>query len=219
MIPASFRCEMVGWERAARLSRLLAEKIKASGYRPDVVVAIGRGGYVPARIVCDELLIGAMTGIKIEHWGLGAEKKEEAVIRYPLAADVRGLAVLIVDDVTDTGETLRVARGYVEGFSPCEVRTAVLHHKHTSAVLPDYYADYVGDWRWVTYPWAAHEDLVGFTGKVLPDRPVTAAEVAAALEETYGIRAAAEDLDAALADLVALGDAVQEGPLYRRSSP
>ncbi|WP_067048914.1 phosphoribosyltransferase [Methanofollis ethanolicus] len=219
MIPATFRCEMVGWERAARLSRLLAEKIKASGYRPDVVVAIGRGGYVPARIVCDSLLIGAMTGITIKHWGPGAEKKEEAVIRYPLAADVAGLAVLIVDDVTDTGETLSLATGYVEGFSPREVRTAVLHHKRTSAVLPDYYAGYVGDWRWVTYPWAAHEDLVGFAGKVLPERPATLAEVAAALEERYDIRAGAEELVAALADLVALGEAVQEGPLYRRASP
>lgn len=219
MIPDSFRCEMVGWERAARLSRLLAEKIRASGYRPDVVVAIGRGGYVPARIVCDSLLIGAMTGITIEHWGPGAEKKEEATIRYPLAADVAGLAVLIVDDVTDTGETLRVATGYVEGFSPREVRTAVLHHKSISAVLPDYYAGYVGDWRWVTYPWAAHEDLVGFAGKVLPATPVTVAEVAAALEETYEVRAGAEEILAALADLVALDDAVQEGPLYRRASP
>ena len=219
MIPASFRCEMIGWERAARLSRLLAEKIRASGYLPDVVVAIGRGGYVPARIVCDELLLKDLTGIKIEHWGPGAEKKEEATIRYPLAADVRGLAVLIVDDVTDTGETLRVARGYVEGFSPREVRTAVLHHKRTSAVLPDYYAGYVGDWRWVTYPWAAHEDLVGFAGKVLPPTPAAPAEVAAALEETYGIRAGAGELLAALADLVALGEAVQEGPLYRRATP
>ena len=161
----------------------------------------------------------AVAGVKIEHWDIGAEKKAEATVRYPLAADVAGLAVLIVDDVTDTGETLRVAREYVGGFSPREVRAAVLHHKGTSAVLPDFYVGYIGDWRWVTYPWAAHEDLVGFAGKVLPDRPAATAEVAAALEERYEIRAGAEELLAALADLVALGEAVQEGPLYRRASP
>jgi hypoxanthine phosphoribosyltransferase len=39
------------------------------------------------------------------------------------------------------------------------LRTAVLHHKQTSTVIPDYWAQRVLKWRWITYPWALVEDL------------------------------------------------------------
>jgi len=47
-------------------------------------VAIGRGGYVPARIVCDFLEISDLAAIKIEHWGMGAQKQDAALLRFPL---------------------------------------------------------------------------------------------------------------------------------------
>lgn len=210
MIPESFTCELVAWDHAVRLSRTLAAKVRASGYRPDLVIAIGRGGYVPARIVCDRLLLTTLTSIKIEHWGTAARKKREAVIRYPLATDIRDLSVLIVDDITDTGETLQRAVWYVEEFGPREVKTGVLQHKHTSSFDPDYYAEYLAGWRWVVYPWALHEDLVGFTEKVLLEEPLTTAEIRAALARRYEIQAYEDEVEEALADLLALGKAVEE---------
>ncbi|QSZ66919.1 phosphoribosyltransferase [Methanofollis aquaemaris] len=216
MIPESFTCDLVAWDHAVRLSRALAAKVRAADYRPDLVIAIGRGGYVPARIVCDRLLIDTLTSIKIEHWGIAARKKKEAVVRYPLATDVGDLSVLIVDDITDTGETLQRAVWYVEEFGPREVRTGVLQHKHTSSFDPDYYAEYLAGWRWVVYPWALHEDLTGFTEKVLLEEPLTTAEIRAALARRYEIRAAEEEVTEALADLLALGKAVEEGSRYRR---
>lgn len=216
MIPESFTCELVAWEHAVRLSRILAAKVKASGYHPDLVIAIGRGGYVPARIVCDRLLLTTLTSIKIEHWGTAARKKREAVIRYPLATDIRDLSVLIVDDITDTGETLQRAVWYVEEFGPREVKTGVLQHKHTSSFDPDYYAEYLAGWRWVVYPWALHEDLTGFTEKVLLEEPLTTAEIRAELTRRYEIQADEDEVEEALADLLALGKAVKvEESRYR----
>ncbi|MDN7023685.1 phosphoribosyltransferase [Methanoculleus sp. FWC-SCC1] len=216
MIPETFTCDLVSWDRAVRLSRALAATVRDAGYRPEMVIAIGRGGYVPARIVCDSLLLNDLTGIKIEHWGIAASKGKEASIRYPLAANVRDLDVLIVDDVTDTGLTLRLAAGYVEGFGPREVRTGVLQHKGTSSFSPDYYVEYITDWRWVIYPWAMHEDLVGFTGKVLTEQAKSLAEIRTELSRRYAIAADEEEIMAALADLLTLGRAVEEGSHYRR---
>ncbi|QYZ78892.1 phosphoribosyltransferase [Methanofollis formosanus] len=217
MIPESFTCDLVGWDRSVVLSRALAAKVKAAGYRPDLVIAIGRGGYVPARIVCDRLLIDTLTSIKIEHWGVAARKKKEAVVRYPLATDVGDLSVLIVDDITDTGETLQRAVWYVEEFGPREVRTGVLQHKHTSSFDPDYYAEYLAGWRWVVYPWALHEDLTGFTEKVLLEEPLTTTEIRAALANRYEIRAGEDEVAEALADLLVMGKAVEEdGSRFRR---
>jgi hypoxanthine phosphoribosyltransferase len=218
MIPETFTCDAVTWERAVTLSRTLSAKIRASGFRPDLVVAIGRGGYVPARIVCDELLIMDLAGIRIEHWGTAEHKNERAVVRRPLADDIAGLAVLIVDDVTDTGDTLTAALEHLESRGANEIRTGVLVHKQVSAFVPDYYAERTSAWHWVIFPWARHEDLVGFAEKIVSDEPADAAEIRAILAGRYGLLAGEEEVLEALGDLIASGRVVREGALYRRAA-
>jgi uncharacterized protein len=139
----SFPCQLKSWDEAYQLSRKLARVIKSSAFRPDLVIAIGRGGYVPARIVCDFLLHSLLISIKIEHWDIAACKRPEAAVRFPLAVDVRNQKVLIIDDVTDTGDTLRAALDYVKALGAGETKTGVMQHKTTSSVVPDFYADVI----------------------------------------------------------------------------
>lgn len=162
------RCELVSWSQTERLCQRLAGSIRESGYRPDLIIAIGRGGYVPARLLCDYLNIMRLTSIKIEHYMAGADRQKEAVIRYPLKADIRGLRVLLVDDVNDTGATLIVAEQHLQTFQPAEVRTAVLHHKAVTVFAVNYYARKIIKWRWLIYPWAVHEDVSGFLQRLRP---------------------------------------------------
>ena len=211
----SLPCDLVSWDRSYRLARDLADNIKSSGYRPDLVIAIGRGGYVPARVVCDFLLHNLLTSMKVEHWGIAAQKKDKAQVRFPLAVDVRGQKVLIVDDVTDTGDTLQIAVSYVEGFAPQEIKTGVLQHKTTSSFEPDYYAEKITQWKWIIYPWAVHEDLVGFVEKVLSEDLVSLEAVGAELARRYLIVVDVTELEGALEDLSALGKAEKKGSLYR----
>jgi hypoxanthine phosphoribosyltransferase len=216
MDTGSFTCELVTWEDQYRLAKVLAEKIRSSGYRPDLVIAIGRGGYIPARILCDLLLLSMLTSVKVEHWGMAAEKKERVVIRFPLSTDIRGMKVLIVDDVTDTGDTIEAVVEYVKGLGPAEVRTAVLQHKEVSHFVPDYFAVVCPVWRWIIYPWALHEDLVGFSGKILAGGPLTLEELKGELARRYHLAAREEDLGAALDDLISSGEIVKEGSRYRK---
>ena len=187
MLPDTFPCELVTWERSAILGRRVAEAVQESGYQPEIIVAIGRGGYVPARVVCDYLLHEMLTSIKIEHWGEAAEEKPETIIRFPLAIDVTGARLLVVDDVTDTGDTLTAAVSYLRDCGPAEIRTAVLQHKGTSGFLPDYYAEMVTEWRWIIYPWAAYEDLSGFIARILRNGPATPEEIQKHLTEDFSI--------------------------------
>ena len=138
MNPESFPCQLISWDEAYHLSRKLAKAVKSSGFHPDLVVAIGRGGYVPARIVCDFLLHSLLTSIKIEHWDIAACKRPEASVRFPLAMDVRDQKILIIDDVTDTGDTLRIAIDYIKSQGAGDIKTAVMQHKTTSALEPDF---------------------------------------------------------------------------------
>ena len=128
-MPDFLRCELISWNEVERRCHRLADQIRLSGYQPELIIAIGRGGYVPARLLCDNLYLMALTSIKIEHYLAGADRQREALVRYPLKADIHGLRVLLVDDVNDTGDTLVVALQHLREFNPAEIRTAVMHQK------------------------------------------------------------------------------------------
>lgn len=161
-----FKCEILSWRCVAHDTQKLSALIKNSGYIPQIVVAIGRGGLVPARILCDYLHIRDLTTVKVEHWGVAATPDKKAVIKFPLNADIKDKRVLLMDDITDTGDTLRITLEYLKGFGPKEIRTAVIIHKTTADFMPDYYIRRITKWRWITFPWHVWEDLTSFIKEI-----------------------------------------------------
>lgn len=181
-----FRCEIISWHRMYRLTRQLALKIKRAGFRPDLVVAIARGGYVPARILCDFLKITNLTDMRVEHYGAGAQRKKYAKLAVPLGIDAHGKKVLVVDDITDTGDTLEIALNHIKSFAPQAVRTAILLHKKQSPIVPDFYAKKIIKNRWIIYPWAVTEDLSGFIAG-MDNPPTTPEEADHRIRKEYGL--------------------------------
>ena len=188
------RCELISWSEVQRLCLRLADLIRESDYCPDIVVAIGRGGFVPARLLCDYLGIMALTSIKIEHYLSGSSKQERAVIRYPLSTTIKDLRVLLVDDVNDSGDTLDVAIQHLNGFQPREVRTAVMHHKTSTHFAVDYQAKRITKWRWLIYPWARVEDISDFIQRLTPV-PKNLQEAQQQLSSQYGISISRQELN------------------------
>ena len=179
--------QLISWNSVHALALKLARGIAESGYRPDIIVAIGRGGWVPGRLLSDFLGQMDLTSFKIEHYQ-SARQPKRAQVRYPLAADVRGRRVLLVDDIADSGETFAVALAHLNSRgAPAELRSAVLHYKTVSPYLPDYYAQKVVNWRWIIYPWAIAEDVGNLIGAMSP-RPADADEVARRLAAEHGLR-------------------------------
>lgn len=181
------RCQLPTWEEVYELARRLAFRIVGEGWDPDLLVAIGRGGYTPGRLLADFLHEKALTAFRIEHYTAGAEKQETARVVGSLDDDLSGLRVLIVDDVNDSGQTLEAAVGFVRERGAAEVRTAVLQEKSTTGFAADHAAERVEEWRWIVYPWAVIEDLTGFLRKMDP-RPATVDDAARRLDEAYGVR-------------------------------
>jgi len=155
-------CELISWDRFYRLGRQLSRTIRNDGFRPEIIVAIARGGYLPARIISDQLDVFDLATVKVEHYH-GVHRERIARIRYPLSAEIDNKRVLLVDDVSDSGDTFRVAIQHLkEKGEPAALKTAVLHHKRVSDFVPDYYAEEIIEWRWIIYPWAVIEDLSSF---------------------------------------------------------
>ncbi len=162
----TMKVQLVGRQEVYDLAFRLSLQIHEAGFEPEVVVAVARGGFVPARYICDFLDIDALAAMKIKHYEAGAEKREKAVLAYPLSLDIRGKKVLVADDVNDTGDTLRLASEHVRSHEPAVVKTAVLHEKKNSTMSADFSQQELEEWRWITYPWARVEDLSQFAGRL-----------------------------------------------------
>ena len=181
----SLRCETISFNYVLRLSKILSRKIRGSGYVPDIIVAIGRGGYVPGRLISDLLLFNNLISMRIEHYARASEMRQESNIRFPISVDITGKKVLIVDDLTDTGDTLNLAVNYIWSLKPAEVRTAVLQHKNCSTYVPDFYAQKIIKWRWIIYPWARYEDIAGFIEKIILNRTLDILHIISEFKTRY----------------------------------
>lgn len=190
-------CELISWQEVQRLCIDLARQIRASSFRPDMIIAIARGGLIPARLVCDHLDIQVLNSIRIQHYLAGASKQTEATLNYPLCTDITGLKVLLVDDVNDSGDSLQLAVSYLQSLNPAEIRTAVMHQKTSTHFPIDYYAKKIIKWRWLIYPWAVHEDISGFIRR-RSNPPQSVKEAREFLSEDFGIRLSEQRLNTIL---------------------
>lgn len=200
MVMSRHRCEVVSWHHVYQLSQKLACQVRDSGFKPDKIIAIGRGGYIPARILCDYLDIYDLSAIRVEHYKKGIQRKAVARVVDPLCVDVPGQRLLVVDDVSDTGDTFQVAVAHIRKFNPQEIKTAVLHHKIVAGFVPDYFAHKVIKWRWLIYPWAMMEDLSAFI-RQMENRPSSVKLMARRLKNDYGIRVSGQTLELVLSTL------------------
>ena len=152
--------EVLTWERFGTASRELAEIVIGDGYRPDVVIAIARGGLTVAGALAYALGVKNCGSMNVEFYTGIDERLDVPVVLPPTLdlIDVRGLRVLVADDVADTGHTLRLVRE-VLAQHVAEARTAVLYRKPRSVVAPDYAWQETD--RWIVFPWSAQPPVAG----------------------------------------------------------
>lgn len=190
-------CELIEWPQVIALSRQLAQQIRESYINIDMIVAIGRGGYMPARLLSDLLGIFNLASFKIEHYR-GAQKGSTALVKYGLNAPVDDQQILLVDDVSDSGDTFHVAIDHIQSLGdPEQIHTAVLHHKVVSSFVPDFYAEKVEQWHWIIYPWAVTEDLASFIAAMQPETD-SIEQIVSFLKQAHGIEVSAEHIQDAL---------------------
>jgi len=149
--------EVTAWNRIYDGLLSQAEKIRQSGFRPDVIVGITRGGWIPARVLSDLLEIPDLVTVRLEFYLGVAETKNEAVLTQGVSVVVKGKKALIVDDVSDTGKSLQLAREYFRQQGATEVRIANVYRKLWSAITPDYYGTEIS--CCVVFAWETKEPI------------------------------------------------------------
>ncbi|SFS69637.1 phosphoribosyltransferase [Halostagnicola kamekurae] len=160
-LPDDFKCTVTNWDYIYSLCRDVSEDVRNDEFEPDVIVALARGGWFAGRCVCDFLGLDDLTSLKMEHYVGTAEKSGEPTVRYPMPeGSVEGKDVLIIDDIADTGGSIKRAQEYVTDRDADTVRTATLQLLGTSEFDPDYVGERLEEWTWVVYPWNFIEDMI-----------------------------------------------------------
>lgn len=155
--------ETLTWQGFGDASRALTQSIVNSGWMPELIVAIARGGLLPAGAISYAIGVKAMGTMNVEFYtGVGQTLTEPQLL--PPLMDVSamdGKRVLVVDDVADSGSTLKMVMDMINahGLSldghttvKAEARSAVIYKKPRSVIEPDYM------WRetdkWINFPWS-----------------------------------------------------------------
>lgn len=146
--------EILGWDEFGEVSRELARHVHESGFVPDMVVAIARGGLLLAGSVAYALDVKSCGAINVEFYTGVDLRLDEPVLLSPMldTPAVSGQRVLLVDDVSDSGRTLAMVVELLT-TAGADVRTLCLYSKPKTVLEPDYV------WRttskWITFPWSS----------------------------------------------------------------
>lgn len=150
--------EVLDWDLYGRAVRELAQQVAADGYRPEMILAIARGGLFVAGSLGYALGVKNLYVMNVEYYTGVDERLDVPVMLPPYVdfVDVGDANILVADDVADTGHTLAMVRDFCEG-KVGEVRTAVLYEKSHSVVKCDYV------WKrtdlWINFPWSDKEPV------------------------------------------------------------
>ena len=146
--------ERLTYEDFGRATRELAQKIADSGFHPDIVLSIARGGFFLGGGLGYALGVKNAFMMSVEFYTGVDERLPMPVVLPPVPNkfDLSGAVVLIADDVADSGHTLKMVTEFC-AESVSGVRSAVLFEKPRSVIVPDY------SWKktdlWIDFPWSS----------------------------------------------------------------
>jgi hypoxanthine phosphoribosyltransferase len=154
----------VSWSDVDEYCMDIVAQMDETGYRPDCIIGLTKGGVVPARIVADYFDLD-MDFIDVKYYdGINQrmskpkiEGSDEFFGNFHLHK-----RMLVVDDIWDTGDTMMaVVERLIQPFRPhklgAHVTTATLFWKEGASKKPDYYAGVAKPGEWINFPWERYE--------------------------------------------------------------
>lgn len=151
--------ETLDWVTYGRAARELAQQVADSDFQPDIILAIARGGLFAAGSLGYALSVKNLYVMNLEFYTGVGERLDVPVMLPPYLdkVDLTDARILIVDDVADTGHTLKVVHEFCQDVV-AESQTAVLYEKSHSLVKCDYV------WKqtdlWINFPWSTEPPIV-----------------------------------------------------------
>ena len=155
---ASADREILTWEQVGEATDVLARQVVESGFQPKIIVAVARGGMVPAGALTYKLGVKLTDAINVEFYTDIETTRPDPILLAPMldSESISGQSILVVDDVADSGRTLALVLKLLRGFG-ADVRSAVLYTKPRTIVAPDFH--WKATDRWIVFPWSAQPPI------------------------------------------------------------
>jgi hypoxanthine phosphoribosyltransferase len=145
----------VDFEQIKSMCTDIHKQVQTDDFEPDLLVGICRGGLIPLGLLAGEAMFNNRNIVTISTESYDDTGNQKALrFRFPVHVEdyKKYKAVLIIDDLADTGETLDAVTKLLKEHMPdATIKSAVLFYKIKSKVKPDYYAKETADW--IVFPW------------------------------------------------------------------
>jgi len=136
------------WEEFGRITKDFAREV-ARVFKPELVVGIAKGGVIFGATVASVLRVDFFP-IKLSRRILAEVVQQEPMFHIKPYAYAKDKTVLLVDDVSESGETIMIAKRAIEKFDPVDVKTATLARR-SGGYKPDFCA--IESDSFIVFPW------------------------------------------------------------------
>lgn len=146
----------LSWEDIEKITDELAAEIKESNFEPDYIIGITSGGLIPLYFLIKKLDVDNILTISANSYN--KEDKGALNITYLPEVDLTGKKVLLVDEIVETGDTLKTISETIRNkYNVSEIKTVVLVvNKEKCQFSPDYHG-LEEQGGWVVFPWEKEE--------------------------------------------------------------
>lgn len=147
------------WQDIENMCDRITEEIKKRGYKIDVIVAVSRGGLIPARILSDRLDVRLITSISIVFYDDIGKRLDNPRLVQGISNEklIRYKNILLCDDIVDTGESLELAINHLKQLKPKNILSTSLLVKPHAKIYPDIFEQETD--AWVIFPWETKETI------------------------------------------------------------
>jgi len=144
--------EYITWYEIEQYSKMLAERIEYDNVKYDTILAITRGGLFVAGLLSHLLDIKIIETVGVQYYtGIAKTKNEPEMIKNLSKNSIINKNVLLVDDLVDSGKTMKFVSDYINNITTCNSHTAVLFKKPVSKFEPNYYIRITD--KWLVFPY------------------------------------------------------------------
>ncbi len=146
----------LSWQDVEKAALHIVHKLQKDKFQPDIIISLARSGLIPAALISycignKQLYTIKADFSKTQRSGKMQDLRSSPILTQRIKRNIKGLKILVVDEMTVSGETLKLVSNYLKTKQPKEVRYAVLYKQPWTQFKPDYYGKLIKEWP--LYPW------------------------------------------------------------------
>ena len=155
------------WSEIHALCETIVAQVNESGFKPDIVMGISRGGVVPATMIAHQLQVTPFYAVQLTSYDIfGMQTSVKVIDGQTLPYFPKRSKVLIIDEICDSGETIAFLKAAYNIDEQDDIRIATLvtkTHKAHKDNWPHYTANQTKEPSWIIFPWEGPcDDEVSF---------------------------------------------------------